>query len=220
MEAQGQRDGAASDPRHGLPPKLLRLTLGGRARPPRTRGRRPSPGASPRRLGALGLGLLLLAGALGAADDLEYPVKAAFLYKFAKFVRWPQTAPDPDVFVVGVIGEDPFGEALDRTLARKSIGGKTIAVRRFASARDLAPCHILFVSRSEDQRVDRILGTVPPGTLTVGETRAFDRAGGMIRFVLRGGKVRFEIDQAAAERAGLEISSQLLSVASAVRRGS
>lgn len=172
------------------------------------------------RSGFLLVGLLLVAGVLRAEASLEYRVKAAFLYNFAKFVSWPETQSRSDRFVVGVLGADPFGEVLEQILAEKSVGGSSIEVRRFASPGDLTPCQILFVSRSEDVSVERILESLPNGTLTVGESRAFKKAGGMIRFVLLGGKVRFEIDQTAAERRGLEISSKLLSVASAVRRQS
>jgi len=50
-------------------------------------------------------------------------------------------------------------------------------------------------------------------TLTVGETPDFLAQGGIINFILEGGKVRFQIDSKAAERADLRISSHLLRLA-------
>ncbi len=44
----------------------------------------------------------------------QYRIKAAFLYNFAKFVEWPPEAFDDEdsTLVLGVLGDDPFGAAL------------------------------------------------------------------------------------------------------------
>jgi hypothetical protein len=52
--------------------------------------------------------------------------------------------------------------------------------------------------------------------LTVGETSNFLSDGGMIRFHLDEGRIRFDINLAAAESSHLQISSRLLLLASSV----
>lgn len=151
---------------------------------------------------------------------LEYQVKAAFLYNFAKFVAWPPEAfPDPDsILVIGVLGRDPFGAILDRAVQGKTVNGRTLVVRRFPSLADLAPCHILFVSASERGRLKETLEAVRGGSvLTVGEVDDFTRRGGIVNLGVVEGRVHFEINIDAAARAGLTVSSKLLSLSTIVR---
>lgn len=149
----------------------------------------------------------------------QYDVKAAFLYHFIKYVTWPSdafAAPD-DPVVIGVLGEDPFGDILTTTLARENpIRGRGLRIVRSRTVADLARCHILFISGSEQSRLREhfaALGRARSAALTVGESEDFLHSGGAIRFVLENHKVRFEIAAAAAERAGLSLSSKLLSLA-------
>ena len=193
--------------------------------------RRPRPTAAGRLAGfarlVLAVGLALLQGsAILAAEpsagepsrdtSLEYDVKAAFLFNFAKFVEWPEDRPEGDrsALVIGVLGVDPFGGALDAAVRDKTVNGRALSVKRFREVKDLAPCQILFISASETRRLPEILSRLG-GTpiLTVGEPEAFTREGGIIRFVTEDNKVRFEINVEAAERANLRISSKLLALA-------
>lgn len=178
-----------------------------------------------KRSGAVLAALLLMAGgpvAVAQGPPLvtsEYAVKAAFLYNFAKFVEWPAASfrGSRDPMTLCVLGEDPFGGELDQTVDGKTVMGRPIVVRRFAKPAGLEECRILFVSSSEGPQLDRVLATVGGrAVLTVGEEETFARAGGIISFVVRQNRVRFQIDRAAAARAGLSISSRLLEVAEAV----
>jgi hypothetical protein len=147
----------------------------------------------------------------------EYQVKAVYLYNFGRFIDWPATGNKDDSFTICVLGRDPFGAVLDATLAGETIGDKKLVARRLASTLDATNCNILFISSSESSRMKQILAAVEKnGVLTVSDLPNFTINGGMIQFVLRDNKVRFEVNLAAAERAGLTFSSQLLKVATDV----
>jgi hypothetical protein len=155
--------------------------------------------------------------------SLEYEVKAAFLYNFAKFVEWPDnafsTADAP--FVLCIVGNDPFDGALERVISDRTAHGRKILVRRMQEPAG-GGCHLVFFAESENDRVARLVHTVQTAqsapVLTVGETEAFEDSEGMIRLVVEEGGVRFDIDAASAERAGLKFSSQLLKLARRVLR--
>jgi len=164
--------------------------------------------------------VLLVAGLSGArpasAGSLEYRVKAAFLYNFARFVEWPAQAFDgPEApYAICILGQDPYGEDLDAAAGANTVQGRRIVVRRLSDAKVATDCHILFISTSERRRVPAIieaLGSAP--VLTVGEDEAFTRLGGCIRFFLLENKVRLEVNLPAAERARLRVSSKLLNLA-------
>jgi hypothetical protein len=149
----------------------------------------------------------------------EYEVKAAFLYNFTRFVQWPANArPDPGApFVIAILGHDPFGVVLDETVAGKTVGGRPIEVRRVPGVEGARDAHIVFVCPSERTNMAAILKALGrPGLLTVGDTDGFAMRGGAINLTVQANRVRFEINVAVAEQAGLKVSSQLLKLATLV----
>ncbi len=173
-----------------------------------------------------GLFLTIAAPILAQTDSppsggmLEYQIKAAFLYNFAKFVEWPaeKLGDGSAPIVIAVIGKDPFGPVLDQTLIGKTVNGRALVVRRVVGLPDLRRCHIAFISSSEKGRLSEILPALAgAGVLTVGDAQRFAEQGGMISFVTEENKVRLEINVEAATRAGVQISSKLLKLARVVR---
>jgi hypothetical protein len=152
--------------------------------------------------------------AVEPARPTAYEVKAAFLYNFAKFVKWPEDKPLGSTFVIAVLGEDPFGEVLDRTFAGKTIQGRKAEVRRIHSVAAPSDVQVLFIGSSERPRLAQILKSLEGGNaLTVGEMEGFIERGGMIAFRLRSDVVNFDINLDQVERARLKMSSQLIRLA-------
>jgi len=175
--------------------------------------------------GVLGWTLSLMGSiALGGeAVSKEYQLKAAFLYNFAKFVEWDaqssSTASGP--IVIAVLGENPFGAELEKAVRDRKINGRAIVVRSVQNGAAASVAHLLFISDAEDSRFGDIREVLKgKGVLTVGESEAFAKRGGIINFVLEGDKLRFEINIDSAEQAGLKVSAQLQKLARAVRRKS
>jgi len=166
----------------------------------------------------LGLTLLLAlpAAVRAQAAAPEQDVKAAFLFNFTKFVEWPSAAFSDDgaALQLCVFGDHPVGKSLE-AVAGEEVGGHRLVVRRAEDPGKLAGCHVLFIDPSESgDRTSQVLSSLRgEPVLTVGDNRGFLDRGGIINFVLEGTKVRFEINQDAAERAGLKISSKLLRLA-------
>jgi hypothetical protein len=147
----------------------------------------------------------------------EYTVKAIFLYSFGRYIEWPESTfrNASDAFVIGIVGEDPFGGALDEVAAKKTIQDRRIVVQRFATPDQYKqPCHILFVSRSlpQDQQTALIRNTQGTAMLVVGETPGFAENGGGANFVIEGDRVRFEINVHTARQARLRMDAKLLNL--------
>jgi hypothetical protein len=162
---------------------------------------------------------LLRAGAAGTPVG-EYQLKAVFLFNFAKFVEWPpQAFADPhDPFSICVLGDNPFGAALDDAVRGKTVASRPIAIRLVSSGQQAQTCQILFVSASERKRMHGLLeGLRNCCVLTVGDMDDFTQNGGIVQFRMKDSRVRIEIDAEAAERASLRISSRLLSLAEPAR---
>jgi len=155
------------------------------------------------------------------AQEGEYQVKAAFLFNFAKFVDWPmQTFRTPaDPIVICVLGENPFGNAIEETISGKSVGGRTLSVRQISDSQHPWNCQILFVNSSALNEFRALIGRIKgAGVLSVGEAEGFAADGGVINLRVERGNVRLEINVAAAEYTNIRISSRLLSLAEVVRK--
>ena len=149
----------------------------------------------------------------------EYQVKALFLFNFAKYVDWPPHAfaDDSAPIVIGLVGQDNFGDNFKQAITGKTINGRPVVVKHVSSEQEYKGCHILFISASEKSGLPEILNAVKDSpVLTVGETERFLAQTGMINFTKKENKIRLEINLGAVQRANLKISSKLLSVADVV----
>lgn len=161
-----------------------------------------------------------LAPSVAFAQASDSSVKAAFLPRFARYVTWPPTAVprNSDPFVLCVIGDDPFGKALDQAATGQSVDGRRIVVRRLATAAGADGCHVAFIGGTTTQPAGQLLAAIGRRpVLTVTDARDGGQRG-LVHFSVVGGRVRFFIDQAAAQKRGLTISSRLLALAVGVRQ--
>jgi hypothetical protein len=173
-----------------------------------------------------GLALILCVGTLfdapsAAAQEttdrrLEYNVKAASIYAFARYVTWPESAFDNEKspFVIGVLGSNPFGEALNRIAEKKTLDEHKIQVRQLSSPKEYSQCHIVFVTGSVEPAVETELFRLAAGkpVLLVGESPGFVERGGIINFYQSGNNVRFELNADKGAQSRLSLNAKLLSL--------
>ena len=173
---------------------------------------------------ALGIALAVTVGLTSVHTQersREYQIKAAFLFNFIRFVEWPPAPSDLGSLhplTVCALGPDSVGDAF-AILEGQQIKGRTLAFKHLETSEEISACAAIFVERAaESQLTDLLQNTSGTPLLTVGETRDFIDAGGIIAFVYDKNELRFEIDVGAAERAGIDIRSQLLTLAANVRQ--
>jgi len=172
-----------------------------------------------------GVAVLCVPPALGLVhaaekESLENAVKAAYLSKFGLYVEWPDTAfsSPSSALTLCVVGEDPFGAALDKTAADQRVDGRPIVVRRLKTVGRDSGCHILYIGGSDAPHTRQTIDTVRGSSvLTVSDARG-TQVGAIINFVVKDNRVRFDIDDEAAAQNRLTISSKLLSLALNVKR--
>jgi len=178
-----------------------------------------------RQLLIAGIGALVLIAAGGICTGAqaqsmgENEAKAAFVLKLLNFVQWPSNGRND--LLIGFIGADATSDALQRQASGQSVNGKRIVVRRLGVDGDLRACQLVFIGDSERKNIPAVLERLRgANVLTVGESDGFGRHGGIVNLLLNGGRIRFEVNPHAAERARMQISSRLLSLATLVSDGS
>ena len=166
--------------------------------------------------------LLVIAAACWAVAPSEYQVKAVFLFNFAHFVEWPPgTFQNPDTpFVIGVLGQDPFGTQLDDVVRGETVDKRSMVIRRYRTVGELEACNILYIGRSEIRALPQILGALKGrSVLTVSDAVDADQTGVMIQLITDRNRIRLRIDVGAARAGSLTISSKLLRPAEIVGGG-
>lgn len=165
----------------------------------------------------------------------EYHVKAAFIHNFIKFIEWPEekTEDTNEPIIIGVLGESPIYQSLKK-IKFKKIRKKEVEIKYFKSLtgldlsesereqnselqkklEELGNCHTLFVSKSEKNYFRKLTDLFEKNNvLTIDSHPEFLQSAGIINFVIKDNKVRFEVNTTAANRTKLEISSKLLRLA-------
>jgi hypothetical protein len=170
--------------------------------------------------------LCVVAAAEGLAQDVagrvsERSVKAAFLYKFAGYVQWPDADAKTDSpITIGVIGANDFARELAEITASRTISSRPINIRRLTTVNSLDGLDILFVAREERDHLSQLLAAArDKPILTVTESEGALSSGSIINFTLDQDRVRFEVSLYAAEKSQLRLNARLLAVAQDVHRG-
>lgn len=159
---------------------------------------------------------IAIAGSITHAgpQSLEAEVKAAYIYNFVTFAEWPPTAfaSSADPLRVCSVGDPRFELVLERSLRGETINGRRVVLDRSPGPDAWRRCHAIFIAEGgATEAVLQATSDVP--VLTVGESELFARRGGLVTFVVDAGRVRFDVNQTAAEKRGLKLSSRLLRLA-------
>lgn len=164
---------------------------------------------------------LLIGGHFVAAQapSAEYRVKAAFLTKFPEFTAWPDgSLAARKAIDICVAGPNPFGQTLAELVADRIVHGLPLVTRRIDSAQAVDTCQVVFIaSASPGSRKAYLARAAARPVLTVGDAPDFLDEGGIVQLRMIDGRVRFEVNAEAADRAGVRLSAQLLRLAIAVR---
>lgn len=193
------------------------------------RGQHPGPGG-PGRSSTVTVVLALLAawsvtlGSQPIESATERSIKAAYLYKFAAYVEWPEHvfAAATDPLTIGVYGADSLAAELAETTAGRTVDGRPIAVRRVAEAAELGEVHILFISAASGRELPALTAAASAhSVLVVTESRDALEQGSVINFRPVAQRIRFDVSLDSADRNQLRLSARLLAVAAQVqpRRG-
>jgi hypothetical protein len=146
-----------------------------------------------------------------------YAVHANIIYRFTKYINWPDDKKTGD-FVIGVIGDTPLYDELKIFISNKTASGQPFVIKKYSTTASSYNCQILFVSDDESGSVKRIAAnTAGTPTLLVTESEGLSRKGSCINFVIVDDRLKLEINRSNIERRSLDIASELLSLGTVVK---
>lgn len=163
------------------------------------------------------LGIVLLTSWLG--QEVERPavsaMRAAFVFNLVRFATWPSgVRPASAGVTICTLGAAGVADALEAMAAQRSPGGPVYSIRRLDSAADLRPCHVLYIGDRDAARVTKVVAGIRDlPVLTVGESEAFIRSGGIASLFPEKESMRIAVNTTAARRSNVQLSSRMLSLA-------
>lgn len=167
---------------------------------------------------ALAAMLIVVRAGLDAQAVTQPALRAAFLYNFAKFTEWPPDSLPTGPLMLCVIDDSAVEGALSELVGNSTINGRTVTISRNASGARLRACHLLYVGEATPGRAAAILEELLGApVLTVSNGDDFTRLGGIVGLFVEEGRMRFAINQDAAQRAGVRLSSRLLQLARIIK---
>lgn len=143
----------------------------------------------------------------------NYQLHAVFINSFIKYVKWPDEHSTGD-FKIGVVGESPIIEHLSKLADVKKVNGRNIVVEKFSSLDQVKNVHILYLPETEADKLSNVLskfGTTP--TMIITEKDGLGSQGSNINFVVKNGRLAFELNLAAMEKSNLKVSQELARLA-------
>jgi hypothetical protein len=161
-------------------------------------------------------------GRADAPPSRESQIKAVFLFNFPQFVDWPPSAfaSAQAPIVIGLLGEDPFGDFLENLVRGETLNSRAFVIRHYRRVEEVGICHVLFIDEPDADRLKAILERLRGrAILTVGDEPRFLRYGGMIRLEREDNRIHLRIDEEVAKAADLTLSSKLLRHAELVGPG-
>lgn len=137
-------------------------------------------------------------------------LQAAYLYNFAKYVKWPR---DPAVFIIGIYGGSDITDELETTLTGKKVAGKSIELKTLTGPGDIGQCHIIYVSESHSKSISLIKETVGSSSILIVTEEDLIKKGATISFVVEDDRLKFKLKKSALSNAGLTATEGLLRLA-------
>lgn len=145
----------------------------------------------------------------------EFEVKAAYIYHFTQFIKWPESAFDEanSPFNICLIGGNPFKEAL-QPIFERNYNGHPFSLLIPEDTRSIHKCHILYLHNLSAERQAEIISVVADRpVLTISSSPGFIEQGGNIGFLNIKDSVRFGINRDTSIKQGLINSAKLLEIA-------
>jgi hypothetical protein len=158
------------------------------------------------------LASLLIISNLRAQQSISYALHANIIYRFTRYVEWPGDN-KPGDFIIGIIGDSPLYNELERFVENKTVNGKKIVLKKMPSSGDYYNCQILFISEDKSKSVKKIAEVTKGNpTLIISESDGLASKGSCINFAIVNDHLKLEINKNNIEQHNLNIATELLSL--------
>ena len=171
----------------------------------------------PKAVSLLILLLLLTISTVYAQQSISYALHANIIYRFTKYVEWPNYDKSSD-FIIGIVGDTELYDELEHFIENKTVGSKKIVIKKMSSSADSYYCQILFISDDKSKSLKKIVEvTKSTPTLIISESNGLALKGSCINFVIVNDRLKLEINKNNIVQRNLNVANELLSLGAIVK---
>lgn len=153
--------------------------------------------------------VLILTLSVASAHAQNYKMHSVFIYSFTRYVQWPDPYNQGD-FEILVLGDSPIIDELRAMAQAKKVGERVIKVTKINSAAEIRKCNMLFLAMNRSGLITEVMEKVnTQSILVVSEEAGLGQKGSDINFIMKDGKLAFELNQASVNKQGLKVSNEL-----------
>ncbi len=143
----------------------------------------------------------------------KYNYYQIFMYNFTRYIQWPPEELSED-FVIGILGNSEIVKELQDMARIKKVNSHNINIKVYNSVEEIGQCQMLFVPEDKSKFIEDVLAKLGnQSTLLITEKPGLGVEGSGINFIVRDGKLRFELNKSATDRANLKVSGELSKLA-------
>jgi hypothetical protein len=160
---------------------------------------------------------LLNLSKIQAQQTMDYAIQANIIYRFTKYIDWPDSKNTGD-FIIGIVGDSPLTDELKSFVVNKTAGNRKIVIKKFPASAETFQCHILFISEDQSSSLKKIaVRTAGNPLLIVSESEGLALKGACINFIIVADHLKLEINKNNIEQRNLNIASELLQLGKVVK---
>jgi len=157
--------------------------------------------------------LVFVAMSLSPAVAQNYKMHSVFIYSFTRYVQWPDAYNQGD-FEIMVLGDSPILDELKAMAQAKKVGDRTIKITKIKEPSEIRKCNILFVPTARSAEIAAVMEKInTQSILVVTEEPGLGLKGSDINFIIKDGKLAFELNQTSVNKQGLKVSNELTRLA-------
>lgn len=150
---------------------------------------------------------------VNAKAQVPYQTHTLYIYSFGKFIQWPEEYRSGD-FEIAVLGDSPILAELEKMAQKKKIGDRAIRIIQLASLKDFKKSHILFIPAAQSSQLSEFIQKIgDQPSLIVSEQAGSGAKGSDINFLVKEGRLVFELNQNSLSKHKLKAANELTRLA-------
>jgi hypothetical protein len=151
--------------------------------------------------------LMVVASHLLSAQSPKH--QSVFIYSFTRYVIWPDSYNFGD-FEILVLGDTPVLTELKAMAQAKKVGERNIKITKINSVAEIRKANMLFIPSGKASEIEGVVNKVGNlSILIITEEPGLGVKGSDINFVVKDGKLAFELNQPAMTKQNLKASTEL-----------
>jgi hypothetical protein len=157
--------------------------------------------------------ILLFCGLTQAQNYKQHPL---FIFSFTRYIQWPEAYTTGD-FEILVLGDSPLIDELKELAKNKKVGDRAIKVVKINAVSEIRKCNMLFVPADKSDKLAEVMQKIDTqSVLLMTEQAGLGAQGSCVNFIIKEGRLAFELNQAALTKRNLKASNELTRIATMI----